>query len=107
MTDFLLKLLDLLLCGLLTKRRERKVLVSEFEALKRHVAYETILHNIPVKLSHLRSFLIAKGLVERPGVREFFSKWLTNPFVVSGAAVNVYSREDVEALRRDLSDLQL
>lgn len=107
MTDLLFKLFDLLLGGLLTKWRERKTLVSEFETLKRHVVYETIVNNIPIKLNHLRSFLIEKGLVERPGIREFFSKWLTNPIVVVGVAAVIYSRDALEELRRDLSGLQL
>jgi hypothetical protein len=108
MADLLFKLFDLLLGGLITKWREKRAIVAEFETLRRHVVYETIMNNIPVKLNHLRSFLIAKGLVERPGIREFYSKWLTNPIVVMGvAAVNVYSREALEELRGDLSGLQL
>lgn len=108
MTELLFKLFDLLLGGLMTKWRDRRAVVAELETLKRHVVYETLMNNVPVKLNNLRSFLIEKGLVERPGFREFYSKWLTNPIVVTGIpAVNVCSRDALEELRGELNGLQL
>ena len=86
MYEILFKLLDLLLGGLLDKWREKKALGKEFEVLKRRVLYAGLVKDLPVELHKLRTFFIEKGLVERPDVMEFFSKWLTDPLVVTGTA---------------------
>lgn len=108
MSELLFKLFDLLLGGLLEKRRERKALVQEFEALKRRVLYVGLVNDLPVELHKLRIFFIEKGLMELPGVGEFFSNWLTDPLVVMGtAAVNAFSKEAIEKLQEQLDALQL
>jgi hypothetical protein len=108
MSEILFKLLDLLLGGLLEKRRERKTLVQEFEALKRRVLYVGLVNDLPVELHRLRVFFIERGLVESPGVNKFFSIWLTNPVVITGvSALNVFSKEAIEQLQEQLNALQL
>jgi hypothetical protein len=108
MHELLFKLFDLLLGGLLERRRERKALIQQFEALKRRVLYIGIVNDLPVELNKLRTFIIEKGLMESPGINEFFSKWLTNPMVVTGtAALNVFSKEALEELQGELYALQL
>ncbi len=108
MYEVLFKLLDLLLGGFLERRREKKVLVQEFDALKRRILHVGIVNYLPVELNKLRTFIIEKGLMESPGINEFFSKWLTNPMVVIGtAALNVFSKETIEKLQEELNALQL
>lgn len=108
MTELLIKLIDLLFNDIITRRRERKFTSAEFEALKREVLYEMIMNNVPAKLKQVRSFLIAKGLVEHAGFNEFYSKWLTDPIVEMGIPVaNAYSMEKLNELRKELGGLQL
>lgn len=108
MSEILFKLFDLLLGGLLEKRRARKALVQEFETLKRRVLYVGLINDLPVELHKLRVFFIERGLEESPRVREFFSNWLTNPVVVSGtAALNVFSNEAIENIQEQLDALQI
>jgi len=108
MSEILFKLFDLLLGGLFERRREKKALVQEFEALKRRIIYVGIINDLPIELHKLRVFLIERGLVESPSVREFFSEWLTNPAVVIGAAtLNVFSKEAIERLQEQLDALKL
>jgi len=108
MSEILFKLFDLILGGLLEKRRERKAIVQEFEIIKRRVIYVGLNNDLPVELHKLRVFFIERGLVESPGVRVFFSNWLTNPVVVSGAvALNAFSKEAIESLCEQLDTLQI
>jgi len=108
MYEILFKLFDLSLGGFLERRRQKKVLVHEFEALKRRILYGGIVNDLPVELNKLRTFIIEKGLMESPGINEFFSKWLTNPVVVTGtAALNVFSNETLGELQVELHAWQL
>lgn len=108
MFDFLFKLLDFLLAGVLEKRLEKKAVVSEFETLKRRVLSVSIVNDLPVELHKLRIFFIEKGFAECPGVTEFFSKWLTALPVVEGkSAPNVFSSSDIEKLKEQLYRLRL
>lgn len=108
MTDLLLKLFDLLFGGLVKSVGARRALASQFESLKRQVLYESITNNLPVRLHHLRAFLIEHGLVDRPGIQEFFLKWLDDPVVVMGvAAIHLHSKKEVDALREDVVRLRL
>lgn len=108
MYEILFKLFDLLLGGLLEKRRERKALVQEFETLKRRVLYVGINNDLPVELHKLRAFFIERGLVESPSVREFYSNWLIIPVVVIGtASLNVFSKDAIEKLQKQLNALQI
>lgn len=108
MYEILFKLFDLLLGGLLERRRERKALLQEFEALKRRVLYVGIANDLPVELNKLRKFIIEKGLVESPGINEFFLDWLTNPIVVTGTpALNVFSEASTKQLMSQLAVMRL
>lgn len=108
MSEILFKLFDSLLGGFLERRREKKALVQEFEALKRRVLYVGLVNDRPVELGKLRNFIIEKGLTASPSINEFFSKWLTNPLVITGtAALNVFSEEDIEDIQRQLDALRL
>ncbi len=108
MTDIVFKLFDLLLGGLLARRRERKALLRQFEAIKRDILYTSIVNDYPVKLHKLRALLIEVNLVGQPTFRAFFSKWLTNPIVVIGRpALNVFSTGAIQELHDDLAALQL
>lgn len=108
MFEILFKLFDLLLGGWLSKRREKKALVQEFEALKRDLLYNNIANYFPGKLLELRKFLIAKGLEERPGFREFFYKWLQDPWLaMKRGAANAFSARQIEDLRTDVEKLRL
>ena len=84
MTQLFLKLVDFVLGGLLERRRKKKVLSEQFKALKRHIIHEKVENYFPVHLAKLRTFLLDSGLVDRPEFREFFDRWLTNPFLVTG-----------------------
>jgi len=86
----LLKLLDMLLGGALERWRQKQALARQFNVLRRNVVYCGITNNIPVELHRLREFLVAEGLVERPQFRQFFDRWLSNPFVVMGVSVAPY-----------------
>lgn len=108
MYEILFKLFDLLLGGLLERWRERKVLIKEFEALKRRILYVGVVNDLPVELGRLRAFIIENELMESPDINEFFSKWLTNPMVITGtAALNVLSKEAIEELQGQLNALHL
>lgn len=108
MYEILFKLFDLLLGGFLERRRERKVLLQEFEVLKRRVLYVGIANGLPVELNKLRKFIIEKGLVESPDINEFFSDWLTNPIVVAGTpALNVFSEDAIKQLMSQLAAIRL
>ena len=107
MSELLLKPVDLLLGWFLEGRRKKKALVEEFKGLKRRVLYVGIVNYLPVELHKLRAFFIENGLVERPGVKEFFSEWLTAPFVERGtSAVIPFSKETIEKLCEQLDALQ-
>jgi hypothetical protein len=108
MIEIFVKLLDALLGGLVSKWRERKALAAELETLKRRVLYVGVTHNLPVELHKLRSFLIDRGLVERPGIRRFFARWLnTAPVVMGAPGLNAFSREAIATLQADLRSLRL
>ena len=106
MTEFLLKVADFVLHGLLEKRRKRKALSEQFEALKRRILYENVVNYISVHLAKLRKFLLDSGLVERPEFKSFYERWLTNPFLGRPAA-GMFSSEQVSELKRELSSVQL
>jgi hypothetical protein len=106
MRELLLKVLDLILGGLLEKRRKRKALSEQFEALRRRILYENVANYISVHLAKLRKFLLDSGLVERPDFKAFFGRWLTNPFLGQPAA-GMFSKEQVEELKQELLRLQL
>jgi len=108
MVELLSKLLDLALGGLLQKRRERKALIREFDALKRRILYVGLINELPVELHKLREFFLEKGLVDVPGFSEFFSNWLMDPLVVTGRSVaNPMSREAIVKLQGELDALQI
>jgi uncharacterized membrane protein YecN with MAPEG domain len=69
-TDLFLKLVDFVLGGLLERRRKKRVLFEQFEALKRHVIHENVVNYFPVHLAKLRTFLLDSGLVDRPKFRD-------------------------------------
>jgi hypothetical protein len=106
MTELLLKPLDFVLGGLLEKRRKRKALSEQFEALRRRLLYENVVNYISMHLAKLRKFLLDSGLVERPEFNAFYARWLTNPFLGQPAA-GMFSSEEVAELKRQLSSLQL
>jgi len=108
MYEILFKLFDILLGGLLESRRARKMLIQEFETLKKRILYVGVTNDLPVELSKLRTFIIENKLTEHPGFNKFFSKWLTNPMVVAAiAALNVFSIEDIEQIQTELKVLHL
>lgn len=83
-------------------------LQNQFDVLRRNIIYCGITNNIPVDLHKLRAFLIEKGLVDKPEVKRFFDKWLTNPIVVNGTpALNVFTNQAVRELQEELGGLQL
>jgi hypothetical protein len=87
---------------------EKRLIAEQFNAIRRNILYINIVNDFPVALHKLRVFLIERGLVEQPGVGEFFSKWLTHPLVVMGKpAVNVFSHEAINELRGELDALRL
>jgi hypothetical protein len=93
---------------LVSKWRERKALVSEFETLKWRILYVGVTNNFPVELHRLRSFLINHGLVEHSGVQQFFARWLNAAPIVMGApGLNAFSREALVTLQTDLRSLRL
>lgn len=61
MYEVLFKLLDLLLGGFLERRREKKVLVQEFDALKRRILYVGIVNDLPVELNKLHVISLRKA----------------------------------------------
>ena len=108
--EFLYKLLDVLLSGLLQKRRSRRERSSKFEELKRNVLYLSIVNNLPVELHKLREFFIQNGLAEKKGFNEFFDRWLSQTFVEDGRAVLVpghFSNERIAELHQELAALRL
>jgi hypothetical protein len=108
MTELLFKVADLILCGLLQKRRERKALSQKLEALKRNVIYENVANMLPVHLAKLRAFLIDSGLVQKPRFEKFLARWLSNPFLPQGRPMlGLFSNDEIAALKRELSCLRL
>ncbi|MGA2051716.1 MAG: hypothetical protein ABSH19_00250 [Opitutales bacterium] len=104
MTDLISKFLD----WLLEKRREEKRLQQQFAAHRNALLYLGLTNNYPVELKKLKDFLIAHDLVERPGVRGFFHKWLTHPVLDLGLPVGNFPPEgQLAALRADLQALHL
>jgi hypothetical protein len=92
MIEILVKLVDALLGGLVSKWRDRKALVSELETLKRRVLYVGVTNNLPVELHRLRSFLINHGLVERPGVQRFLPDGSMRPLLLWAHPVSMRFR---------------
>jgi hypothetical protein len=82
MHELAFKVLDLILGGLLEKRRKKKALSEQLEALKRHVIHENVVNYLPVHLAKLRAFLL-----DKPEFEKFFERWLTNPFLRAGRPV--------------------
>lgn len=81
---------------------------SEFDALRRNVLFCGITNDVPVQLNKLRTFLVDKGLVERPEFRRFFDRWLSSPFISLGVPVaNAFTYEQIRQMEEELSDLQL
>jgi hypothetical protein len=87
MCELAFKVLDLILGGLLEKRRKKKALSEQLEALKRHVIHENVVNYLPVHLAKLRAFFLDNGLVDKPEFEKFFERWLTNPFLRAGRPV--------------------
>lgn len=108
MPDYVMKIIDLVLGGLVEKWRARKALKREFDVIRRRVLYVGLRNNLSVELHALRVFLIENGLVENSGIRDFFDTWLTDPVVISGrAVVNVYPEHDIERLMEQLTALKI
>lgn len=109
--EVLFKLLDVLLGGLLQKWRSRRERSLKLEELKRNVLYLSINNNLPVELHKLREFFIQNGLVEKQqGFKEFFGRWLSQPFIEAGHAVLVpghFSNERIAKLHQELVALRL
>jgi hypothetical protein len=104
----LLELVDLILGGVLEKRRERKALSEQFGALKRRVIYENVANTLPVHLAKLRGLLLDSGLVSEPKFKAFFDRWLTHPYVAKGQPVpGLFSKDQIDELKRELSCLEL
>ncbi len=107
-TDVLFKLLDRLLNGYFSKKKENDLLHNRFDSLKRHVIYTTISNDIPSGLKDLRIFIIEKNLIMQPNIKEFFNKWLTDPIIESGInASNVFSKDEIDSLKAELNKLHL
>lgn len=108
MADILFKLLDLALRGLISKRRERIKLGKDFGAIKRKITYTGISNHLPVALCELREFFIENDLAEHKNIREFFAKWLNNPFVMQGIPVaGLYSHDQILSLKDELQNIKL
>ena len=108
MTDLLFKLLDLILSGYLSKRKDKKTLSNKFYSLKRQIKYTAIANELPSKLNKLRVFIIESNLIKQPNIKTFYEKWLNDPIVASGVyASNVYSKKDIELLQSELDLLRL
>lgn len=104
MTELLLKLLDFLLAGFLTRRRRG----AEFEALRQGIIYTSVVSNYPVELNKLRAFILKEGLIKTPAFEKFFHKWLASPWVERGdPLLNAFTRAEVETLREELLALRL
>ncbi len=72
--EFLLKIIDHVLKGLLSKWQERRQRKKEFERFRRRVLCVRITNNLPIELNNLRSFLIDTGLIEKLGFKEFYDR---------------------------------
>lgn len=108
MIELLSKVVDFILGGVLEKRRKKKALSEQFEALKRHVIHENVVNYLPVHLAKLRAFLLDNGLVDKPKFETFFERWLTNPFLRAGRPVGgMFSNDQIVELKRELSCLRL
>jgi hypothetical protein len=81
---------------------------QDFDTLRRNVLFCGITSNISVELGKLRTFLVEKGLVEKPEFRQFFDRWLSSPFVSLGVPVNnALTYEQIRQMEQELRDLQL
>lgn len=108
--EIIYKLVDLLLGGIIERRRKRKKIKDEFEALRLEVLTTTVINNYPVVLHKLRRFFINNGLVANPAFEAFFYEWLANPLVESGRealAPGMYGNAHLSRLERELRELQL
>lgn len=110
-TDALKKLHDFgksVLADLKAKRSPGAEFKNDFDVLRRNVLFCGVTNNIPVELNKLRTFLIEKGLVERPAFRQFFDRWLSSPFVYLGVPVaNAFTYEQLRQMEEELRGLQL
>jgi hypothetical protein len=89
-------------------KQYREEPVQEFERIKRRILYTGIVNDLPVELHTLRNFLVEKGLAERPKIAPFLQRWLAHPIVQQGMpALNVFSKQELDQLKVDVSDLQL
>ncbi len=106
--EIVLKILDFVFGGLVEKWREKRRISGELESLKRKIMYVGLINDFPVELHKLRLFLIENDLVEKPGNREFFEEWLTDPLVVSGiSAANAIPKESIPKLIEELNEVRL
>lgn len=67
MSEIALKFLDILLGGLLERRREKRALASKFEVLKARILAPGLVNDLPVGLAELRDFIVQNGLMGSPG----------------------------------------
>jgi len=108
MADLLFKLLDLILSGYLSKRKDKQILSNKFCSLKRQIKYTVITNELPSELNKLRVFIIESNLIKQPNIKTFYDKWLTDPIVASGIYTsNAYSKKDIELLQSELDLLHL
>ena len=105
--EIVLKILDFVLGGLLEKWREKRRIRRELESLKRKILHVGLLNDYPVELHKLRLFLIENDLAEKPGNREFFGRWLTDPLVISGiSTANSIPRDSIPKLIEELDEVR-
>jgi len=108
MTEILLKMLDILLGGLISKYKERAKLRSNFDTIKRKIIHAGIVNDLPVLLNEFRGFLVENDLTEKEGINQFFSKWLNHLLVMQGvSAVDVYSSDEISSLKSEIDQLKL
>ncbi len=94
--------------GLLGRYRSRRKRRDEFEALRNSVLRLSTINHYPCELKKLREFVLSQGLLDDPEVEVFFTRWLASPWVERGeAALNVFTRKEIEQLTADLRALRI
>ena len=85
-----------------------RVLLEEFERLRRQILHINLINHYPAALNELRIFFIDKGLVDRPNFRPFFERWLNSPFIAMAVpAPNVFTVEQIHQMKDELRALEL
>src|SRR5581483_5177797 len=89
--------------------KERANLRSELRSAINEVLLVSVTNDYPVALNKLRQVVVTNAhVIKGNELVNFYKKWLTNPVITMGQPVaNIYSREEMQQLLSELSEIKL